>query len=124
MKGIGSVQTENEKVGEVGMKSYQTWKRNKRSEIYGESITLTILYSSLDKEEIDELEKKMPKGTVVIEGIRTDGGRERWWNDNHGELARCKDCVWNSGKPDCPYCQLQSKPHEPDWFCADGERRE
>ena len=39
------------------------------------------------------------------------------------QIVRCKDCNWNSGKPECPYCQLQNKPHKPDWFCADGERK-
>ena len=39
-------------------------------------------------------------------------------------LVRCKDCKWNSGKPNTPYCQIRSEPHRNDWFCADGERKE
>ena len=50
------------------MKIYETWKRNEPSSFGGESITVTIVYSSFDKNEIDELEKKMPKGMLVMEG--------------------------------------------------------
>ena len=39
------------------------------------------------------------------------------------ELVRCKDCKWNSGNRNFPYCQTTSKGHEPDWFCADGEKK-
>ena len=49
------------------MKIYQTWKRNEPSTFSGESITLTIVYTSFDKAEIDELEQKMPKGMLVME---------------------------------------------------------
>lgn len=33
----------------------------------GESITVTIVYSSFIKGEIDDLEKKMPKGMLVMD---------------------------------------------------------
>lgn len=46
------------------MKIFQTWKRNMPDSISGESITLTIIYSSFDKNEIDELESRMPKGMI------------------------------------------------------------
>lgn len=49
------------------MKVTQSWKRNTPSSIGGESITLTTTYSSFDKEEIDELEKQMPKGLLISE---------------------------------------------------------
>ena len=55
------------KVGEVGMKILQSWKRNTPSTLSGESITVTIQYSSLDKKEIDDLEEAMPKGMLVME---------------------------------------------------------
>ena len=48
------------------MKIYQSWKRNEPSTSSGESITVTIVYTSFDKSEIDELEKKMPKGMLVM----------------------------------------------------------
>ena len=48
------------------MKIYQSWKRNEPSTSSGESITVTIVYTSFDMSEIDELEKKMPKGMLVM----------------------------------------------------------
>lgn len=47
------------------MKVTQSWKRNMPSSLGGESITLTTVYSSFDKVEIDELEKQMPKGIMI-----------------------------------------------------------
>ena len=47
------------------MKVTQMWKRNNPSTGCGESITLTTVYSSFDKNEIDELEKMMPKGIMI-----------------------------------------------------------
>ena len=49
------------------MKVTQSWKRNRPSTAAGESITLTTVYSSLDKREIDELEANMPKGIMIAE---------------------------------------------------------
>ena len=48
------------------MKMTQSWKRDEPSSAGGESITLTVVYSSFDKAEIDELEQKMPKGILVM----------------------------------------------------------
>ena len=49
------------------MKVTQRWKRNMPSTLGGESITLTTVYSSFDKEEIDDLERQMPKGLLISE---------------------------------------------------------
>lgn len=49
------------------MKVVQSWKRNSPDTVTGESITLTVLYSSFDKEEIDELEKNMAQGITITE---------------------------------------------------------
>ena len=49
------------------MKITQKWKRNMPSTLSGESITVTINYSSFKKEEIDELEKHMPSGIIISE---------------------------------------------------------
>ena len=49
------------------MKVYQSWKRNEPTTVTGESITLTIVYTSFDKNEIDELEANMPKGMLIME---------------------------------------------------------
>lgn len=51
------------------MKIYQSWKRNETDAVTGHSITYTIIYSSMSKEEIDQqedhLENVIPKGSVV-----------------------------------------------------------
>ena len=49
------------------MKIYQSWKRNEPDTMTGESITVTIVYTSWDKSEIDDLQKKMPKGMLVMD---------------------------------------------------------
>lgn len=48
------------------MKIYQSWKRNEPDTVTGYSITITVTCSSFDESEIDDLQKKMPKGTLVI----------------------------------------------------------
>lgn len=48
------------------MKIYESWKRNKPDSVSGESITVTITYSSFNKNEIDEFEKTLPKGILVM----------------------------------------------------------
>ena len=49
------------------MKIVQTWKRNMPTTVSGESITVSITYSSFNKDEIDELEKHMPHGMIISE---------------------------------------------------------
>lgn len=49
------------------MKIYQSWKRNMPDSTSGESIVVTTLYTSFSKGEIDELEKKMPRGIIVMD---------------------------------------------------------
>ena len=48
------------------MKVVQTWTRNTPSSAGGYSITVSITYSSSSKAEIDEVEKKLPKGMIVL----------------------------------------------------------
>lgn len=52
------------------MKIYQSWKRNEPDTVTRHSITYTIIYSSMSKEEIDEqeehLENVIPMGSVVV----------------------------------------------------------
>lgn len=65
-----------------------------------------------------------------IESYWTGGelGSDYQWDDNHGELIRCKDCKHYS-LPQIGYergeCLIKAGyfPVKPDWFCADGERR-
>lgn len=49
------------------MKITQSWTRNTPSSAGGYSITVTITYSSVNKGEIDDLEKKIPKGMIVMD---------------------------------------------------------
>ena len=58
------------------MKIYTSWKRNEPDTLTGESITMTILYTSLKKEEIDELQKRMPKGVLVMDTDKKNEGTE------------------------------------------------
>ena len=50
------------------MKITQSWHINEPTTYSGYSITLTTVYSSKDKAEIDDLEQKMPKGMIVMDG--------------------------------------------------------
>ena len=58
------------------MKIFQSWKRNS-PDASGESLTVTITYSSVRKEEIDELEAKLPKGYIVAEMEETKSEQSR-----------------------------------------------
>ena len=70
------------------------------------------------------------KRLEFIESYIKIGNANYQWNDNHGELIRCKDCkFWQSrvfriidGK-ECNLCEMVNGYKPPDWFCADGERR-
>ena len=67
-----------------------------------------------------------PQKRIVefIESYWTGGelGSDYQWNDNHGELIRCKDCKWYDEQISmCDNCGL---PREQTFFCADGERRQ
>ena len=65
-------------------------------------------------------EKRMVE---FIESYLTGGelGSDYQWNDNHGELIRCKDCKYWEDHENCSVYDLE-RPE--DWFCADGERKE
>lgn len=54
------------RVGEVGMKIYQSWKRNTPT-TDGYSLTVTYVYSSKYLHEIEDVEKKLPKGVIVMD---------------------------------------------------------
>lgn len=61
-----------------------------------------------------------------IESYWTGGqcGSDYVWNDNHGELIRCKDCKhgcdWDDGRWKCI---KNGGMHAPYWFCADGVKK-
>ena len=74
-----------------------------------------------------EMSESRPKKRKLefIESYWTGGefGSDYQWNDNHGELIRCKDCKhWNKEDQDCN-AKVGYFPAPPDWYCADGERR-
>lgn len=54
------------------MKVTQTWTRNTPSSAGGYSITVKTTYSSYNSEEIDQIEKKLPKGMVLIDTDKPD----------------------------------------------------
>ena len=70
----------------------------------------------------------MNQKVEFIESYIKNGTGDYQWNDNHGELIRCKNCKWwhesemHKGYGDCGQANgitLKSS----DWFCADGERQ-
>ena len=60
-----------------------------------------------------------------IESYWTGGkyGSDYVWNDNHGELVRCKDCKFYNENSGVCYRGIVHGYAET-WFCADGERRD
>ena len=60
------------KAGDVGMKVIQTWTRNTPSSAGGYSITVNITYSSNILSEIEEVEKKLPRGMLVMDSDKTE----------------------------------------------------
>ena len=68
-----------------------------------------------------------------IESYWTGGefGSDYKWNDNHGELIRCKDCrhgepVTDEDGEKHVFCMRENnhRRRNPEWFCADGERKD
>lgn len=66
------------------------------------------------------------KKVEFIESYIKIGNGDYKWNDNHGELIRCKDCEKRSsfGEEKMGFCQKDRRWHSLDWFCADGERKQ
>ena len=95
---------------------------------------------------MSEIRQKKRK-VEFIESYWTGGefGSDYQWNDNHGELVRCKDCKHRPKEPnwktykngfdiefpegsECP-CQCSSDKYyswypQDDWFCANGKRKD
>lgn len=80
-------------------------------------------------------EKERRTKVEFIESYIKIGDGEYQWNDNHGELIRCKDCKHRPTYPEaygaeaidgkwCYWCELHRAWKHDDWFCADGERGE
>ena len=64
-------------------------------------------------------ETRQKRKVEFIESYWTGGeyGSDYHWNDNHGELVRCKDCKHHL---ECDYW-IENGDY---WYCADGERRD
>ena len=82
---------------------------------------------------MDMSESRPEKRKVeMIESYWTGGeyGSDYVLNDNHGELIRCRDCkeryyASNRVQSERSYvCGKHGMEVTPDWYCADGERRE
>lgn len=89
-------------------------------------------------------ERPEKRKVEFIESYWTGGelGSDYQWNDNHGELIRCKDCKYRPKQTDpmeicgfsikfpeegkCP-CQCDDGFYSwfpgDNWFCANGERK-
>lgn len=48
-------------------------------------------------------------------------GNDYQWNDNHGELVRCGNCKFYEH---CKVSGAFKVAPEPDWFCADGKKKD
>lgn len=75
----------------------------------------------------DRPEKRLVE---MIESYWTGGeyGSDYKWNDNHGELVRCKYCKHrllpeNETRGEC-MARPGWFPVDDDWYCADGKRRD
>ena len=73
-------------------------------------------------------ETRLKRKVEFIESYWTGGehGSDYEWNDNHGELIRCKDCkygAWTHIFQDIVCRKREDVCKSPDWFCADGERK-
>lgn len=54
------------RTGEVGMKITQSWKRNTPT-TDGYSLTVTYVYSSKYLHEIEDVERKLPNGIIIMD---------------------------------------------------------
>lgn len=74
----------------------------------------------------------MNQKVEFIESYIKIGNGDYKWNDNHGELVRCKDCIYFGKKDKCIVQKYLSEHPEKvwllslqsDWFCADGKRED
>lgn len=57
-----------------------------------------------------------------IESYIKHGNGDYKWNDNHGELIRCKNCKHYDEQ--CQQCEKIDGIIQPDFYCADGELAE
>lgn len=98
------------------MRTTQTWIRNDPTSDAGESLTVSVVFSSFDKNEIDNLELKMSNGAQLIKNDR-----------KKYEIIHCMHCAEfdPNGVPEsgCGFCELLHKAFRYTDFCSYGEKR-
>ena len=70
------------------------------------------------------MSERLKRKIEFIESYWTGGeyGSDYKWNDNHGELIRCKDCKhYKDGTGMCDLYHAHGCAET--WYCADGERK-
>lgn len=61
------------------------------------------------------------KKDYIVE-LREDEAEELMEEHWVGELVRCKDCVFRDDRDGM--CEHVQQVRDPDWYCADGERKD
>lgn len=70
----------------------------------------------------------MKEYIVLVDESTLEQDELEWFKEQGAKkLIRCKDCkhggIDSTSHPNY-WCSAHSEYHEPDWFCADGERKE
>lgn len=75
--------------------------------------------------EMSDLRREKRK-VEFIESYWTGGeyGCDYMWNDNHGELVRCKDCTRRNTSSCSMYDGHINARLPDDWYCADGRKKD
>lgn len=79
------------------------------------------LFMGLFDDMVKESNKSIKKDFIVCRSITMLEGKPYVNNYSEQELIRCKDCKHYRG--DKMLCPSALRIPNPDWFCADGERR-
>ena len=64
-----------------------------------------------------------------IESYWTGGelGSDYKWSDNHGELVRCRNCVFfradNIPEKDFGFCEIHYETHSDEDYCSEAEKK-
>lgn len=110
------------------MKITQSWKRNAPT-TDGYSLTVTYVYSSKYLHEIEDIERKLPKGMIVIDTDKSQRAypleqeiREIKINSREDTCKNCPelDVNYNSDESYCNLAdskkvQLKRGQHKPEW---------
>lgn len=65
----------------------------------------------------------MQKRVEFIESYIKVDDSDYQWNDNHGVLVRCKDCIHGDDTGDgVVWCEIHEFYPSNEYYCADGKR--